>query len=1139
MYLIIHTYNIHTYIIHTYLSTSHILTTNSLTNDNLFAMMSSSAKAKSSAADKHDRQSNTKPSEKKSEDIIKCSFCEYTTSSDNSIGFFTHHRLNHPGKDLPGWARIPAILNEGSKCKSCPNNGRGITPDEECSLAPLPVAEYESTTYSQVRKGITQVRRGTTICIDKRNDVSHYARLGLGKLGIHFQCKECIRDMLIRLVDEGKQTLRIKNPHFSGKFNEDENLPFVNELLVQLRREGSEITASKLMNKLQEITSSRSIDVDVSWLTRTKTSSEMPRILITTKTSTLFHNLRECLRQLVHIEEAAFQMAKMEEGKTSELCTFCASAGRTGKDRNTRMLHKLGNKLKLPCYACLQELLSAGGNHVIQDGVMIVTNKFHDPTSPDPLLHTPVFNFKLNLVHASPNMPPYLMLLPLALDKSEYLEKATTIMETQKVLNQRSMISSRFIRKKSLALLGKFADSKNVPVLRREDYVEALKLLAQIIVKVKPEDLVMINKVMLKPSGRSGNGDVIEWEHADNEAVDKIVSSNRAVLLYNGVALQSGKQVLIKHCTKLEDIDRLRAQCSNQGIATAAAIFTPISHTTPQCAYNGEELCQRLLNKLNMPNHTEDNIWHSGSNSLNNPNSAFSFVVWVDALRAVKDIEGFSFRPTVSAFFQQRMRSFYPFTREVAPWMPSGRADHLGLDNGGLQLDDATRSVMPTMPQPTEIEAAIASAEIQTMIDNAVSATSSINVPRISNKQLNVLKNFDPDILLGAVVAVTGRQANGLSQAVIKSLAILLGAESTVTKVTKGTSVLIMQTSTKSNKESEARERNITVIESQDLVDYADSTDLLSLVETEMDDIDTDKLLEDKIVETVATRAEQAMAKSLQSTDDKQDTTKDDNEEDCVSVKCSGNSSTVQATMKVQDKASCARSEKIAQTKEQLKQVSAEAEERRKKVSEFQSTVLTRNQEADARMKENVPEISFNNNHKTSTTSRKRHHNETLGDVGSSSVLPILEEPSLPISLFNTQCTSNNGDSNFSIKHDSNNIQLEIILQDGDSHFNAQLPAKLKIQASVNSNELNKVIRNSSTQVVNVAKLRVKKNSREEFTQLYKKCGNGDIPRIQIGRRSWMYLVVPKLHKQIEHLENMSINSDRTYALLVKQTVLI
>ena len=98
----------------------------------------------------------------------------------------------------------------------------------------------------------------------------------------------------------------------------------------------------------------------------------------------------------------------------------------------------------------------------------------------------------------------------------------------------------------------------------------------------------------------------------------------------------------------------------------------------------------------------------------------------------------------------------------------------------------------------------------------------------------------------------------------------------------------------------------------------------------------------------------------------------------------------------------------------------------------------------------------------------------------------------------------------------------------------------MKVQSNVNSYELNRCIRNRSTQVVNVAKLHVKKNSRDEFTQLYKKCGNGDIPRIQIGRRSWMYLVVPKLHKQIEHLENMNcIDSDRTYALLVKQTVLI
>ena len=67
-------------------------------------------------------------------------------------------------------------------------------------------------------------------------------------------------------------------------------------------------------------------------------------------------------------------------------------------------------------------------------------------------------------------------------------------------------------------------------------------------------------------------------------------------------------------------------------------------------------------------------------------------------------------------------------------------------------------------------------------------------------------------VVFGAVVAVTGRQADGLSQAVIKSLAILLGAESTVNKVTNGTSILIMQTSTKSNKETDARERNITVI---------------------------------------------------------------------------------------------------------------------------------------------------------------------------------------------------------------------------------------------------------------------------------------------------------------------------------------
>ena len=1109
-------------------------------------MMSSSAKTKSSAADRHDRQSNTKPSEKKSEDIISCSFCEYTTSSSNSKGFLVHCRQKHPLEDLPGWARIPPC-NECRKCKGCPNNGRGITPDEECSeLAPLPAAE-SSRVFSS--NNATRVRIGTTICIDKRNTINYHP--GLSELGIQFQCNECIHDMLIGLVDERKQTLRIKNPHFSGKFNEDENLPFVNELLIQLRREGSEITASKLMNKLQEITSSRSIDVDVSLLSRTKTSRMMPRILTTTKTSTLFHNLRECLRQLVHIEEA-FQIAKKEEGQASQLCTFCVSAGRTGKDRNIHMLQILGNKIELPCYACLQELLSAGGNNVIQDGVMIVMNKFHDPTSPNPLLHTPVFNLKLNLKNAPPNVSPYLMLLPLALEKSEYLEKATIILEAQKVVSERQKLINEYVKKKNRAFLGKFADMKNVPVLRREDYVEALKLLAQIIVKVKAEDLLMINKVMLKPSesGRSDNGDVIEWEHADNEAVAKIVESGRAVLQYNGIALRAGKQVLIKHCTEVEDIDRLRAQCLDQKIATGAAIFTPTSHTTHQCAYYGEELGQRLLNMLNMPNHTEDNSWHGGNDSLTNPNSAFSFVVWVDALKVVKENEEFSFRPNLPPFFQQRMRLFYPFTREVAPWMPSGMSSLLGLENGGVQLDDSIRSIMPTMPQLSEVETVIASTEIQTMIDNAVSATSSINVPRISNKQLNIMKNFDPDVLFGAVVAVTGRQASGLSQAVIKSLAILLGADRAVTQITKGTSILIMQTSTKSKKESEARERNIIVIESQDLVDYAISTDLLSLVETEMDGIDTNKLSEDKIVETVATRAEQVMAKSLQSNEDNQDTSKDSDQEDCVSANANtddgspsheeesrGTSATV-PTMKVQDKASHARSEKIAQIEEQLKQVSAEAEESRKKVDEFQSTVATRNIEADARMKENVPEISFDNNQQT-TTSLKRHHNETLGDVGSSSVLSIHEEPSLPISLFNTQCTSNNGSSVFTIRHNNNNIQAEIFLQDDDSHFNAQLPTKLTIQASVKPYELNKVIRNRSTQDVSVAKLHVKKNSRDEFTQLYKKCGNGDIPRIQIGRRSWMYLVVPKLHKQIEHLENMNINSDRTYALLVKQTVLI
>jgi len=206
-----------------------------------------------------------------------------------------------------------------------------------------------------------------------------------------------------------------------------------------------------------------------------------------------------------------------------------------------------------------------------------------------------------------------------------------------------------------------------VPGLSEKDIQEAVQVFRVIMKHNDVErDFLMSNKVPVLP-GEGGR-----CEPQSEEAEAKVVHNDRSFLVTaSGRAPVRGTgpgQVAIVLVHSLPAFDKAVERSLRKGGPAATMIYMCLSEpTNTDSAREIEKRCQALAKDEKATNRTEDDRYHAGSFSANNPFATACGCIVKDGLQAVKD-GTFFLDLSMPEFLESRIRMNYPWARDRKYW---------------------------------------------------------------------------------------------------------------------------------------------------------------------------------------------------------------------------------------------------------------------------------------------------------------------------------------------------------------------------------------------------------------------------------------------------------------------------------------